>query len=314
MVSAAAYTAANICLRSVVHIDPVWVSCIKAVPTVLLVGPWLFVRMARGQHLISSLGVLGILVPAAILGQLVGNVMFQWSLGVVGIALSVPLNMGTMIISGALLGRYVLNESIGPRMVLAIVVLLAAIAILSMGAPAAGRTVVASIAEVPGMALLGGGVVAACLSGVAYSLLGVVVRQCILQGTPLSTILTTVCFVGAMTLGAASYLRQGAALWMMMDAQDASAMVLAGVFNALAFLALAKALELAGLVHVSTLNASQSAMAAGAGVVFFHESLNAALAVGVALTVTGLMLMQQPNAAAGHNPVGRISNPAEMDH
>jgi drug/metabolite transporter (DMT)-like permease len=149
--------------------------------------------------------------------------------------------------------------------------------------------------------LLCGGVVAACMSGVAYCLLGVVVRQSILRGTPLSTILTTVCFVGAVTLGAASYLRLGGTLWTMTDARDASAMVLAGVFNAAAFLALAKALELAGLVHVSTLNASQSAMAAGAGVVFFHESLSVALATGVALTITGLMLMQQPPEPAGQN-------------
>jgi hypothetical protein len=74
------------------------------------------------------------LAIASIIGQLLGNVMFQWSLGVVGIALAVPLTLGTMILSGALMGRIVLHEPVTVQMALSTVVLIGAIFVLSLGA------------------------------------------------------------------------------------------------------------------------------------------------------------------------------------
>ena len=57
-----------------------------------------------------------LLVAAGLLGQLAGNVCFQFALGVVGISLAVQLTLGSMIVFGALLGRIFLHEPISTRM------------------------------------------------------------------------------------------------------------------------------------------------------------------------------------------------------
>src|SRR5512140_3828553 len=84
--AAVGYTIANSCLRSVVGCNPVWVSAVKAFPTVALVAPWIIVQYVRGDKLLKSTKVLGVIALAGLLGQIGRNVLFQWSLGVVGIA------------------------------------------------------------------------------------------------------------------------------------------------------------------------------------------------------------------------------------
>jgi len=67
--------------------------------------------------------------------------------------------------------------------------------------------------------------------------------------------------------------------------------------NLIAFLALTRALQITSLVQVNALNASQAAMASVAGIVLFREQASPALALGVSLTVLGLLIMPR------HKPV-----------
>ncbi len=80
---------------------------------------------------------------------------------------------------------------------------------------------------------------------------------------------------------------------------------MAGFFNAVAFLALTKSLQLVPVVYVNALNATQATMAAVAGVLLFAERSSPALWFGVALTVVGLLLMQRGN---------RLSQPAALSN
>jgi drug/metabolite transporter (DMT)-like permease len=294
LMSAVGYTAANICLRWVSHCDPFWVSAVKAFPTVVLVGPWLLVRAAQAQTIAPSPGSLGRIVVAALLGQLFGNVLFQWSLGVVGMAMTVPLNLGSLILCGALVGHWLLDEPVTRRTAFAVVILIVAIAVLAAGAPSAvvgDNSRSSAVSEWYWQVLA---VAASCGSGVAYCILGVALRHSAREGTPLSTILTTVCFVGVLSLGGVSLRRMGMDGLRSTSQVDMGMMLLAGVFNCVAFLSLTKALQLAGLLHVNALNASQTAMAALAGVAVFREPLTLPLATGVALTVYGLLAMKKP--------------------
>ena len=193
ILSAIGYTAANICLRAVTHCDPVWVSAVKSVPTVVLVGPWIFVLMARSQALVSSGRVFAALCAAGLLGQLAGNVAFQWSLGVVGMAMAVPLCLGTMIIGGTIIGRWMLGEEVTRRTVVASAVLILSICVLSFGAGEAHRALHTEATGTP--LLMFAGVAAACLCGVAYAVLGAVIRYSAAAGTPVSTILVTIGLV-----------------------------------------------------------------------------------------------------------------------
>ena len=295
LASAVGYTAANICLRAVSHHDPVWVSAVKASPTVLLFGPWLVFDWLRGAGRLPSWRTIGALAVAALIGQLFGNVIFQWSLGIVGIALVVPLTLGAMIVAGAVLGRIFLREGVTLRMAIASLILITAIFVLSLGAGNASRHVLP-----PGSAvsywLVAAGVLAACLSGVAYALLGVVIRRSVTGRMSVAMSLVMVTTTGVLTLGPLAYARIGWSGMRATPAHDLAIMLLAGVFNAMAFLALTKALQLIPIVYVNALNATQATMAAVAGVVIFHEPLSVALWCGISLTVVGLMSMQQRKA------------------
>lgn len=291
LVAALGYTASNVCLRSAAHCDPIFVSFIKAIPTVVLVGPLLLWRMMKGQGILNSPKALFWLMITGLIGQLFGNVVFQWSLSIVGMGLTVALCFGTMISSAAVLGWWILGERVTRRMVLASSVLVLSIVVLSLGASAAQKSV-AGVALPNAWWLLVAGIAAPCLSGVAYAVLNITIRHNGRVGTPLATILTLVGVVGCISLGTLSFARLGWEGMRQTEQRDLLMMLGAGAWNALAFGALAKALHLTSVMLANGLNASQTAMAALAGIVFFGEAITWPLIIGVVLTMLGLMLMK----------------------
>jgi drug/metabolite transporter (DMT)-like permease len=291
LVAALGYTASNVCLRSAAHCDPLFVSFVKAIPTVVLVGPVLLWRMMKGQGILTSPRALFWLLLAGLVGQLCGNVVFQWSLGIVGMGLTVALCFGTMISSAAALGWWILGERLTRRMVVASSVLVLSIIVLSLGASAAQKSV-AGVAIPTAWWQLMAGIAGPCLSGVAYAVLNISIRHSGRIGTPVVTILALVGLVGCLSLGTISFVRLGWEAMRQTEQRDFLMMLGAGIFNALAFGALAKALHLTNVMVANGLNASQTAMAALAGIVFFDEAITWTLIVGVLLTMLGLILMK----------------------
>ncbi len=320
LVSAVGYTATNALLRSVVDVDALWVSAVKAVPTTLLLGPWLLWKLGRREPvappLWPALGVLG----AGLIGQVGGNVAFQWALGQVGLAITVPLTLGGMIVASAILARMFLLEPITLRAALALGVLILAIVVLSVGADQRPTGPIKTVSGAPGeyAAVVAAsrpspwqawpvvfGVVAAVGSGLAYAVLNVAIRNAINHGATMPFTLVTVSLSGIVSLGTLSYLQIG---WEGMAATTSDEwwlMFLAGVGNALSFLALTISLRLTSVVYVNALNATQAAMAAFAGVLFFQEALSPWLLLGLALTVAGLLLMR-------HGRSARLATPEEL--
>ena len=292
--AAVGYTAANAFLRASIAVDPYWVSCVKAAPTIIIFAPWLLLRIVRVQRLLPPAKAFAMLVAAAVLGQVGGNVVFQWALGVVGIALTVPLCLGAMIITGAWLGWATLKEPITARTLLSIVLLVSAIGILCLGAEAAHASLEqAASHDFWHIAL---GVAAACFSGFSYALLGVAIRNAAQQGCPAVTTLMTVGLAGVVVLWPLCIYRIGVTEMWATDAAAMTRMLLAGVANAIAFVSLAKSLEILGVIYVNALNATQAAMAALVGVIYFSEPLSMWLAIGVGLTAWGLVLMKRADS------------------
>jgi drug/metabolite transporter (DMT)-like permease len=286
--SAVVYTIANAFLRSVKDCDPVWVSAVKALPTALVMVPWLIVMLRRGQKLSPSIGMTAAIAAGGLVGQVLGNVSFQYALGEIGVAVTVPLTLGGMIVAAAVLGRIFLHEPVTPRTALSLGLLLGSICVLSLGADAARQ----SVAVVPptGWQLIAG-VAAGCLSGVAYATLNVVIRHTTLAGMPLPTTIFTVAVVGLVSLGGMSWLRIGLAGMLASEPRDLAMMLAAGVCNALAFMALTRSLQLTSVVYVNALNATQATLAALAGILIFGEAASPWLLTGVLLTIAGLLVM-----------------------
>jgi drug/metabolite transporter (DMT)-like permease len=196
--------------------------------------------------------------------------------------------MGAIILFSAVLGRVFVNESVTPLTVVSLLVLIVAIWTLSLGA---GDASLALVNRQLGGWLLAAGVAAACCAGLSYAVLGVVVRYAVAGRASVSVTVMTTSLVGLIALGGPSAWRLGWGGITTYRFADWRAMLLAGLCNFVAYLALTRALQLTSLVTVNALNASQVAMAAVAGVVLFGEVPSHALAIGVGLTVLGLLLM-----------------------
>jgi len=287
--SAFIYTCANALLRSVHDLDPVWVSAVKALPTVLAMGPILLVRASNGRPVFPSWRTTAGIVAGGLLGQLGGNIAFQWALGQIGIALTVPLSLGGMILGAAVLGRAFLGEPLTPGVLLALGLLLGAISVLSLGAEEARQSLGIVVRASSWQQLAG--VAAACWSGVAYAVLNVILRHCTTRGSSLPSTLFTVALVGLISLGTLSLARMGPAGIAATTGRQWGLMLGAGICNTIAFVSLTRSLQLTSVVYVNALNATQATLAALAGVVLFREALSPWLATGVTLTIAGLVCL-----------------------
>lgn len=292
IVSAVGYAAAAIFLRAVaLSSDPVWVSCVKAFPTTVIAWLILLARARQGRAVWPRGRQLGHLILMGVFVQLAGNVAFQWALGEVGLALVVPLSFGVLIASGAVMGRVWLHEPITVRSAVAIIVLIAAITVLGMAAGRASESVVPERSTVATWAAVLG-VAATGLSGLAYAANTVLIRRTVTGTLPVASTVLVIGTTGVVVLGLLSLGRIGTAGILGTSTADWTYMLLAGGFNALAFFALGKSLQWISVVYSNALNATQIAMTAVAGVLWFQEALTPQLAIGIVLTIAGLLLFR----------------------
>jgi drug/metabolite transporter (DMT)-like permease len=303
--AAVCYTIGSICMRQVSALgcDPSWAVCVKESITVLVIGPCLIYRAVRGLRVFPPLKILFILILAGLVDQLLGNLGWQWAVGIVGLAVTVPAAFGVMITGSAIFGRFILGERVTPRSMVAIGLLLVSLILLSLGAESAGEVMAksshASIAD-PGPAsatlLVAEAVVVAGVAGAAFALLSIAIRHTMNAATQQSTLMFIITGIGVITLGPISIHRQGLEGLMSTTGEQLAWMVAAGFFNLLGFIGFTKGLHLTTVVRANVLSASQVAMAAVAGILLFQESPNLWLLLGVALTLSGIFLIDRPVA------------------
>lgn len=296
VLSAFCYTAANICLRKLAALDAdeMWVTCIKEVVTVSVIGPWLLIRALRGLPVLPPPRLLFVLVLTGLAVQLAGNLSVQWAFGVVGLAVTLSAIFGVMLTASAVFAFLFLGERVVPRSMTAIALLVLSVALLELGAGAANGTTVNSAGETLGSFWIVLGVAAACLAGLMFATLSTVIRSTVSARVPISTIVFVITGMGVLSLGPLSAWRLGPGILLHTEPQQMAWMLAAGTFNLVAFLAITKGLQLTTVVHANVLNASQVAMGAVAGIVLFHESLNGWMVLGICLTIVGVLLIGRP--------------------
>ena len=298
VVSALGYASAQICLRhlSKLDADPMWVICNKELVTVVVIGPWLLCRAARGLPVLPPGRLLVLLILVGLAVQMGANLGVQWALGVVGLAVSIPLMFGVMLAASALLGLVFLGERVSRRSVLAIGLLLAALVLLGVATYATHRSDAADSRPV-GPLLLALGIGAPCLAGAIYAVLTITIRHSVTSAVPVSTIVFITTVMGVLSLGPLSVNRLGVQQLLATPRQHIAWMLAAGTLNLIAFLAISKGLQLTTVVHANVLNASQVAMAAVAGTLIFAEPWTVWMLAGVGLTILGVVLIDRPDHA-----------------
>ena len=134
-----------------------------------------------------------------------------------------------------------------------------------------------------------------CLAGLTYTMLGVGIRYGLDNGVSLPLTLGIISFSGFLLLGSLSLRSIGWDAMLATESHHLVDMFLAGLFNAVAFLSLTRAIQLTSVTYVNLINASQVAIAALTGVMLFQEKPTILMMIGVILTIAGLMLMKGPS-------------------
>jgi drug/metabolite transporter (DMT)-like permease len=298
--SALGYATVN-CLKRflTMQCDRPMVLAVQDSVSVVLVGAWLIWRSERMKDEGSRMKARFILHPSSFIlsllfvglaSQFLGNLPVLWAMSVVGLAVTITTVLGMGLLGAAIFGQVFLGERVSLQSAGAMTLLAAAIVFISFGASGANQSPTRA-AEVSGPLWIAVAVAAACLAGLVYAGLGVVVRRLLIGGTPHALILFIVPAVGVATLGPLSLARQGLSAALATPGRDISIMLLAGVLNLLAYLATLHGLKLMSLLRNNVLLASQVAMAAVAGFIFFGEPPHMGVVLGVVLTIAGIILL-----------------------
>lgn len=306
LLSALAYTAANISLREAAvdnNADwAIWISALKSVPATI--AGWALVAY-RGSRGLPALPPRRLVIPLILTGLLMqfgGNVMFQWSLSLGGLAFTVPLCFATLLATGAILGRLFLEEAITPRMFASMIILTGAIVLLSLGAHQSEESVFEHMEHhsrsIVTVALT---IIVACIAGCAYGAGGVMIRGTVRGEMSISATLVLISTTGLVCLTGVAFYRLGFEILWVTTPWQYLVMLVGGIMNAIAFFAIGASMKYLTVTHVNLLNASQTAMAAFAGIVFFNEVMTVWLLSGTALTIGGLFLMEKKRPAIPNN-------------
>ena len=297
-IAALGYTLASSFLRECSKsVDPAWVATIKAVCTTLIFVPILAWKRAQGREIWPSPNKLISLVAAGIFVQLVGNLAYQWALGQIGLALVVPLTMGTMVVGSAIGGRVLLEEKVSVVLAVALGILVISVCVLSLGGQKAGEQV--GNLESSWLWMVAG--LAACAAGFSYALLGITIRNSLNSTIPLATPMVVVGVCGVVCLGSVGFGRLGTAVISETSGREWAFMWAAALCNTFAFLALSYSLKRLPVIYVNAINVSQVAMAALVGIYIFAEPMSGWLTAGLALMLLGFAVMTRAKSDGGKN-------------
>lgn len=288
LIAPALYAFSTGCLRAAANCDPTLVSFMKVAPAMGVAAVWTLSHLRRSESLWNVENSLGGFLILSLVMQVAGNWLFQWSLGEVGIALASPLSLGTLVVGAVLLGRFCLAEPITPRNFAAVTLLVVATILLSFATPS-GLPANASGNTQPPSAFWG--IAAAAFSGILFAIQSAAIRRELALGMSLPAVLSIVSLAGSFGFGVLAFGRLGWSGLAQVSASDWGFMLLAGGFNAVGFVAATRALQLTSVGLVNSLNATQAAIAATLGIVFFGEALSGWLIAGMLLTLGGVSLL-----------------------
>ncbi len=291
------YASANLGLRWLaVDANPILSICVKESVSLVVVGPWLLWLLLRGQRVFPGRQAVGRLCLVGLSTQLIGNVPMLWALGIVGLAIGIPVMIGVNLVASALLGLVLLGERVSLRSAAALGLLIVAVILLSLGAGQTNQSIANATGARCGPLWVGLAVAACCTSGCAFALLSITIRSTVTQAASPSVVVFLITGMALLSLGPLSLWQLGVDGLLRTRPVDLQVMLLTGALNLAAFASLTKGLQRTSVVYANVLTASQTALAAVSGMLIFHEPPNSAMLLGVTLTVVGVVLVDHSHA------------------
>lgn len=315
LLAASSYSIANLALRGLSKTDggagwDMWVAGTKALPTLVVAVSLLLARRLRRQSTFAGWEFVWPIVLAAMFNQLGGNFGFQVSLRAIGLAIAVPICFASIICSGAVVGRLVLNDPVSIRTGISMGLMVASIVFLSTAAKSrtedntaerdATRSTVALTLSVgtessfrKGPLSVSAGVAMSILSGLCYGVTGVFIRKAVRSQMPVEATLFLFSAAGFLVLCPLSLLLMPVRTIADSSAAEWLTIAIAGIFNALGFFAITHAMRYMTISRANVINASQNAMCAVGAMILFGESLAITGLIGIGLTIAGLLVLDR---------------------
>lgn len=260
-----------------------WVAGTKAFPTFAIAVTLLVIRLTKRQTLFGAWEYVWPIAAAAVVNQLGGNFAFQVSLKAIGLAISVPICFASIICSGAIVGRVVLNDQVTARTAISMALMVASIIFLSTAAKSRG-SVDAGLGVAAGVGL-------SVLSGLCYGITGVFIRKAVRSQMPVAATLFLFSAAGFLILCPLSLCLLPTADIAGISLGEWGTIAIAGTFNAIGFFAITHAMRFLTISRANVINASQNALCAVGAVICFQESLTLTGILGIALTISGLLVL-----------------------
>ena len=195
--------------------------------------------------------------------------------------------------TGALVDWWFLKDKPSRRTILSMMILITAVIVLSTGGKEAFAQLKVALDDPDSNPyLLALAVGAVIISGVNYGFFGAVIKVVGNRGVSQPAIMTIISITGFLFLLVISAFNGAWEVHHNLEVGNLLQMILAGVCNAVAFVALVSAIKILSVTRYNLVNASQAALGAITGAVIFYEPVSGWMVGGIFLTVIGLLVMK----------------------
>jgi drug/metabolite transporter (DMT)-like permease len=308
-----------------------WILFYKETIGLMILLPWLLLRLGQGRFRFTSKRLILIVLIAAAFCQIIGARLHVLGFAVIGLIITVPVVQASTLLGVAMIGYFVFGHSLSRKQKIAITILIVAITILSVGKGLTGADSSDGAKTVSAGYFL---LVAAgtAVAGIAYAIYITMIRHVIRQHWhdgnstrlsfkfrrwighnrihqpdkrfyapfPVTLMMALVFAVGVVVFGTFLYSQHGMTGFYNAPKLAWQCMLISGICNAAGFFFQIQGLRMTSAVQASLIAVSQMLLLSLIGFLFFGETNNMTMMsgtivmFGLGLTVYGVFMSAKP--------------------
>ena len=319
------YSVSNVVLRLLTEkgVDIDWFLCVKEMIGVACLLPWILFRLFQGRYRWVSKRLLLYIIVASVFCQLIGARLHMLGFAVLGLVIAVPIVQSSTMLGSAYLGQYFLGDLLSRRRKIAMMILISAVVLLSVGKEWAVDRSAENQTSSGYFLLIAAGTIVA---GAAYSVYVIILRYVGRRfwGTedgvwasfrfsqwvgydfpnhpprrhyspvPVTLAMLLVLGVGIIIFGSCLLLRKGFDGFTDVPPIAWKLIPITGLCNMVGFFFQVHGLRLTSAVQASLISVSQIIVLSLIGMILFGEPTNTLVWIGLTLTAFGVVLSAKP--------------------
>ncbi|MDR2756752.1 MAG: DMT family transporter [Planctomycetaceae bacterium] len=323
------YAVSNTIIRFLTdyNFDNDWILFYKESVGLFILIPWLMLRLFQGRFQFISKRLIFYVMFAAVFCQLIGAHLQVLGYAVIGLVIAVPLIQSSTLLGVAILGRYLLGDPLSQRRKIAMIILITAVILLSVGKELTleSGTAIVQSQNTGFFLLIAAGTI---LAGISYSIYIIILRHVIRKywnennsawlsfqfsqwvgfdfrnspcetgkcyaPFPVTLMMCVVLSVGIIIFGSCLFWKQGITGFYNVPRWAWGVIPISGICNTLGFFFQIQGLRMTTAVQASLIAVSQILVLSLIGFAFFNETINLLVLLGLMLTVYGVVMSAKP--------------------